>query len=57
MGRGKQKEDIWFGKWKQQKRLDGTWQTKGRDLVWKMKAAEKARWDLANKRKIFGLEN
>jgi hypothetical protein len=24
MGLGKQREYIWFGKWKQQKRLDGT---------------------------------
>jgi hypothetical protein len=43
--------------WQQQKSLDGTWQTKGRCWVWNMVVAEKARWDLANKGKIFGLEN
>ncbi len=44
MGPGKQREDIWFRKWKQQKRLGGTLQTKRRYLVSTMEAAEKARW-------------
>ncbi len=42
---------------KQQKSLDETWHTKRIYRVWNMVVAEKASLDLANKRKIFGLEN